>query len=177
MLLELQQPLPMETPKGAAFARFVIDYGTEHHLIWVCFLKDSGECWSFQNPEIRLAANETFGTRKTAPLSGSDSSGGRFAASDYLGDPPLGSKHAKKVFRQEDFGVPVPGTLADFVAPHRESDIDLKVFTDAMDRIKEAPRSAKPKPGEIRANPVTGKGELFGGLEWIPLWADQGEPL
>ena len=65
MLIELQQPLPLDTPKGKAQAHFLIDYGTEHHLIWVCFLKESGECWSFANPEIRLEKNETMQIRTT----------------------------------------------------------------------------------------------------------------
>jgi len=63
MITELRQPLPMSTPKGRARAYFVIDYGTEHNLIWVCFVCETGECWSFQNPEVSLEPNFTMGTK------------------------------------------------------------------------------------------------------------------
>ncbi len=63
MVTELRQPLTLDTPKGKAVALFVIDYGSENHLLWVCFLKESGECWTFANPEVRLEANETMGVR------------------------------------------------------------------------------------------------------------------
>jgi hypothetical protein len=63
MILELKQILPLDTPLGPAFAHFLLDYGTEHHLIWVCFMKSTGECWSFENPFVKLAANPTLGVR------------------------------------------------------------------------------------------------------------------
>lgn len=59
MILQLNPPLPLETPKGKALAHFVIDYGPEHDLVWVCFQSD-GECWSWQNPDIRATTNVTF---------------------------------------------------------------------------------------------------------------------
>lgn len=63
MLTRIDPPLPLSTPKGDAMAHFVIDYGTEHHLIWVCFLDSSGECWCVPNPEIRMRRNWSFGRR------------------------------------------------------------------------------------------------------------------
>ena len=63
MITRIDPPLPLETIKGSGFAHFLIDYGVEHHLIWVVFLNESGECWSFQNPEIRLEKNWTMGRR------------------------------------------------------------------------------------------------------------------
>lgn len=62
-MIELRQPLPLDTPKGLAWAHFVIDYGTEHHLQWVCFVAETGECWTFANPEVKLQANVTMGIR------------------------------------------------------------------------------------------------------------------
>lgn len=44
MILQLDPPLPMRTPKGDGLAHFVIDYGAENHLIWVVFSDGSGEC-------------------------------------------------------------------------------------------------------------------------------------
>lgn len=58
---QLNPPLPLNTPKGSAVAHFVIDYGPEADLIWVCFQDDTGECWSWANPEIRAQKNITLG--------------------------------------------------------------------------------------------------------------------
>ena len=60
---QLNPPLPLTTPKGSALAHFLIDYGPEADLIWVCFQDDSGECWSWANPEIRAQKNVTMGRR------------------------------------------------------------------------------------------------------------------
>jgi hypothetical protein len=67
MLLQLNPTLPLTTPKGDAFAHFLIDYGQEHNLIWVAFLKQSGECWCFSNKEIRLEPNFTMQTGPILP--------------------------------------------------------------------------------------------------------------
>lgn len=58
---QLNPPIPLMTPKGSALAHMVIDYGAEHDLLWVCFQDDSGECWSWANPEIRAQKNITMG--------------------------------------------------------------------------------------------------------------------
>jgi hypothetical protein len=39
----------------------MIDYSQEHHLVWVCFQDDTGECWSWQNRDVRIQANPTLG--------------------------------------------------------------------------------------------------------------------
>lgn len=64
MILQLNPPLPVTTTKGQGFAHFLIDYSQEHDLVWVVFLKESGECWSLSNKDIRLDANFTLGTQK-----------------------------------------------------------------------------------------------------------------
>lgn len=61
MIRQLNPPLPVVTPKGKAWAHIVIDYGPEADLIWVCFLDDNGQCWSYRNSEIRIQKNETIG--------------------------------------------------------------------------------------------------------------------
>jgi hypothetical protein len=60
-MLRIDPPLPLDTPKGKAMAHFLIDYGPEHHLLWVTFIDETGECWTFQNPEIRLQSNTSMG--------------------------------------------------------------------------------------------------------------------
>jgi hypothetical protein len=67
-ILQLNPPLPMLTPKGKAVAHFVIDYGAEFDLLWVCFQDDSGECWTWSNPDIRMAKNITMGRETISPL-------------------------------------------------------------------------------------------------------------
>ena len=63
MLVQLNPPLHMETPKGPGLAHFVIDYGPEAHLQWVVFMDADGACWTVPNPEIRISFNWTMGRR------------------------------------------------------------------------------------------------------------------
>jgi hypothetical protein len=57
MIVQLNPCLPLNTPKGKGWAHFLIDYSQEHNLLWVVFLEDNGECWTFSNSEVRLEAN------------------------------------------------------------------------------------------------------------------------
>lgn len=66
MMLQLNPPLPMDTPKGRGLAHFLIDYGAEADLLWVVFMDDSGQCWTVPNPEIRMTENWSLGRRKAA---------------------------------------------------------------------------------------------------------------
>jgi len=63
-VIQLHAPIPVETPLGEAFAHLVFDYGQEHYLHFVCFLNETGECWIFDNREIRLLPNLTMGIRR-----------------------------------------------------------------------------------------------------------------
>ena len=63
MIKQLNPPLPLETPKGAGLAHFVIDYGPEADLIWVVFMDKDGACWSVPNPDVRMSFNWTMGRR------------------------------------------------------------------------------------------------------------------
>ena len=60
MITQLNPPLWLQTPKGKALCHFLIDYGPEHDLLWVCFQQD-GECWTWSNKEIRADTNITLG--------------------------------------------------------------------------------------------------------------------
>ncbi len=68
MITQLNPPIPLDTPKGKALAHFIIDYGPEHHLMWVTFADASGECWTWPNTKIRAQKNISMG-RATAPIS------------------------------------------------------------------------------------------------------------
>lgn len=68
MFTRLDPPIPVhviDRGPGQAFA--VIDYGAEHHLLWVVGMDDGGEIWSAPNPSVRLQANWSLGrTKKSA---------------------------------------------------------------------------------------------------------------
>ena len=61
MLLQLNPPIWLDTPKGRGLAHLVIDYGPDHDLLWTVFLKETGESWTFPNREIRYDRNATLG--------------------------------------------------------------------------------------------------------------------
>jgi hypothetical protein len=61
MIIQLNPPLPLDTPKGPGIAHFLIDYSIEDNLYWVVFITETGECWTFGNPDIRACKNITLG--------------------------------------------------------------------------------------------------------------------
>jgi hypothetical protein len=67
-ITQLNPTLPMTVEgRGAGYAFAVIDYGPEHHLIWVVALDETGEIWSAPNPLVRMRSNWTMGRRSRAP--------------------------------------------------------------------------------------------------------------
>lgn len=68
MLTQLQTPIPLQTPKGKAWAVAIIDYGPQWDLQWVTFVHATGECWTFRNRDIRQEANYTFGLKAPTPI-------------------------------------------------------------------------------------------------------------
>lgn len=75
MMLRLDPPIPLTTPRGDAMAYFVIDCGHDHHLQWVCFIIETGECWTYRNPDVRLSTNITEGRLKISKIAGTDAQG------------------------------------------------------------------------------------------------------
>lgn len=73
MILRLDPPIPLVTPKGKGLAHFLIDNGIEHNLQWVVFLDANGECWTYQNPDIRAQRNITQGREYISPFYDPDS--------------------------------------------------------------------------------------------------------
>lgn len=61
MIKQLNPPIPLRTPKGEGLAWMTIDYGAEHNLMWVVALDETGEIWTFSNPEVRATKNITMG--------------------------------------------------------------------------------------------------------------------
>ena len=66
---QLNPPMPVVTPKGSGLAHLVIDYGPEHNLLWVVFLDDGGECWTYPNINIRAQKNITLGRNNISGVS------------------------------------------------------------------------------------------------------------
>lgn len=64
MFTQLNPTIPVEViGKGKGYAIAVIDYGQEHHLLWVVVLDDSGEIWTTPNPQVRVQSNWTMGRK------------------------------------------------------------------------------------------------------------------
>jgi hypothetical protein len=61
MMIQLNPPIPVDTPKGSALAHILVDYGIEHNINWVCFQDETGECWTWSNSDIRAQKNITYG--------------------------------------------------------------------------------------------------------------------
>lgn len=59
MILQLNPPIPVTCPKGKGYAWLVIDQGLEHHLLWTVAIDETGEIWTFANPEVRAQKNIT----------------------------------------------------------------------------------------------------------------------
>jgi hypothetical protein len=60
MIVQLNPPLSLVTPKGKGFAYFLIDYGIDYDLLWVVFQNDTNECWTWLNKDIRITENITY---------------------------------------------------------------------------------------------------------------------
>jgi len=61
MIHEITQLIWLQTPKGQAIAKFLIDYGPEADLQWVCFIQETKEIWTFSNFDVRVESNVTLG--------------------------------------------------------------------------------------------------------------------
>lgn len=74
MIKQLNPPIPVVTPKGKAIAHFLIDYGIENDLYWVCAQDNTGECWTWSNRDIRFQKNITQGRDYISPFYDSEMS-------------------------------------------------------------------------------------------------------
>lgn len=61
MLIQLNPPIPLQTPKGKGVAWFLIDHGIEHNLQWVVAIDATGEIWTYENPNVKAQKNITQG--------------------------------------------------------------------------------------------------------------------
>lgn len=61
MILQLNPPQPMDTPKGPGYAILHTDYGIDYDDVWTVAIDATGEIWKFMNHEVRAQKNITFG--------------------------------------------------------------------------------------------------------------------
>ena len=98
MITQLDPPLPLETPKGRGWAHLLIDYSQEHDLLFVVFLNETGECWTFPNAEVRMVKNFSLGRHGFSPINwnsfGSGNIPGQFGS--VLGHRSDGSTPTKE---------------------------------------------------------------------------------
>ena len=64
MFTQLRPSLPVVYNGQKAYAIAVIDYGEEHHLLWVCVSDETGEIWTVANPHIRVQSNWTMDAQR-----------------------------------------------------------------------------------------------------------------
>lgn len=65
-LIQLAPPLPVDTPLGEAIA--VILETDDFDVYWCTFLVETGECWWWQNHQIRLKESITAGRVSNSPI-------------------------------------------------------------------------------------------------------------
>lgn len=70
MFLQLNPPIPCDTPKGPAFCIAMIDYSQEHDTLWKCIITATGEVWDVPQPEVRGVKNVSMGRLGDAPNDG-----------------------------------------------------------------------------------------------------------
>lgn len=64
---QLNPPIPVHVlEKGDGQAIGVIDYGAEHHLLWVTAIDATGEIWCAPNPRVRMQGNWSLGRPRPA---------------------------------------------------------------------------------------------------------------
>lgn len=69
-MIRLDPPIPLDVVsgwrvEGTALAYFLIDYSTEHNMLWVVAMDETGECWTVPNRYIRFAKNYSLERRLT----------------------------------------------------------------------------------------------------------------
>jgi hypothetical protein len=58
-ILELQNRIDVETPKGGGFILLVTEFGTETSKVFTV-IQNSGEIWEWQPKDVKVKDNITF---------------------------------------------------------------------------------------------------------------------
>lgn len=83
-MLQLNPPIPLETPKGHGYAVVLLDYSQEHDLFWVV-LQDSGEVWTWRNQDVRACKNVSLGRLRPEMPAGAGAKVGGESGQEPLG--------------------------------------------------------------------------------------------
>ena len=70
MMLQLNPPIPVVTPKGDAMAILVIDYGPALNTIWVCVDDETLQIFHVDSCELKHAGNEMWNQPHPQPIEG-----------------------------------------------------------------------------------------------------------
>lgn len=62
-VIEVQQQIEVETPRGRGRIWLVTEYGSEIEKVFTILLHN-GEIWEYKNNDIRLTSNTTMGRSK-----------------------------------------------------------------------------------------------------------------
>ena len=63
MIHELRQVIWLDTPRGLALAKFLIDRGPDSDIEWVTVLNETGAILSFDNADVLVCKSYTLGRR------------------------------------------------------------------------------------------------------------------
>jgi hypothetical protein len=63
MIHEIKQAIWLDTPKGLALAKFLVDRGIDSDNEWICIINETGEIWSFDNSDVLVCKSYTLGRR------------------------------------------------------------------------------------------------------------------
>jgi hypothetical protein len=64
----ISPPLPLVTPKGPADAYWIVDNGIDRAMQFVTFVRATGECWVWNQRDVRLEPNVTEGRAAVSPF-------------------------------------------------------------------------------------------------------------
>jgi hypothetical protein len=66
-MIRLDPPIPVRTPLGDGHAYFVSNPGKGHHLEWTVAQDETGEFWTFPNPQVRRQTSISDGWLNVSP--------------------------------------------------------------------------------------------------------------
>lgn len=70
MILQLNPPIWVLTPKGEGFALLIIDYGIHLNSVWVVSIFDTGEVTHIDSNEVKVMGNSMLNIPDPKPFKG-----------------------------------------------------------------------------------------------------------
>ncbi len=67
MIIQLNPPIWVQTPKGEGDALLIIDYGVHYNTVWVVHLFEDGQVLHFDSSDIRAMGNAMYGIPHPRP--------------------------------------------------------------------------------------------------------------